>query len=139
VPPSQGAGGEPAAAAMAGIAAVAEVHAPTVLGLKSLRGGQSDLYTRLVDLFRASSAKSIEEIQTALDAQDLSAAASSCHKLGSSAGNVGAFAFARYVRQMEKLCNEREAARAIQIYQTVRAAHPALIEELMRLQLEESA
>jgi HPt (histidine-containing phosphotransfer) domain-containing protein len=128
-------GGAPSA----GAEAVAEVDAPTVLGLKSLRGGQSDLYARLVELFRSSSAKSIEELRTALDAEDLPAAASICHKLGASAANVGALAFARYVRQLEKLCNEGETARALRIYQTVRAAHPALIEELNRLQLEESA
>ena len=139
VAPAQDAGRAPAAASMADAEAVAEVDAPTVLGLKSLRGGQSDLYTRLVGLFRASSSKSIEEIRTALDAEDFPAAASACHKLGSSAANVGALAFARYVRQLEQLCNEREAARALRTYQTVRAAHPALIEELNRLQLEESA
>jgi signal transduction histidine kinase/ligand-binding sensor domain-containing protein/CheY-like chemotaxis protein/HPt (histidine-containing phosphotransfer) domain-containing protein len=128
-----------AAAEDLGAETVTEVDAPTVLGLKSLRGGRSDLYSKLVKLFRSSSMQSIEDLRTALDARDFPAAASICHKLGSSAGNVGALAFARYVRQLEKLCAERDAARALRIFQVVRSAHPALIEELERVQLEESA
>jgi signal transduction histidine kinase/ligand-binding sensor domain-containing protein/CheY-like chemotaxis protein/HPt (histidine-containing phosphotransfer) domain-containing protein len=144
-PPASGATSTPgsseerAVASIAGAAAVTEIDAPTVLGLKSLRGGESDLYARLVGLFRVSSVKSIAEIESHLDAEDLPAAASVCHKLGSSAANVGALAFARQVRQLEKLCAERDAARALVIFRTVRAAHPALIEELDRLQLEKSA
>jgi HPt (histidine-containing phosphotransfer) domain-containing protein len=62
-----------------------------------------------------------------------------CHKLASSAANVGALAFARYVRQLEKSCEERQAVRAARLFATIRAAHPALLEELTRLDLQESA
>src|SRR5256885_8407598 len=41
-----------------------------------------------------------------------SAAAAICHKLGSSAANVGANAFARDVRELERLCAAGEAQRA---------------------------
>jgi two-component system, sensor histidine kinase and response regulator len=121
-----------------GTETAAEVDAGTVLALKSLRG-QSDLYSKLVDLFRSGSARALEDLEAALDAHDFTAAASISHKLGSSAGNVGALAFARYVRRLEQLCSERDAAPASRIFQVVRAAHPALIEELDRLQLEKSA
>jgi hypothetical protein len=59
--------------------------------------------------------------------------------LASSAANVGALVFSRYIRQLEKACDERDETRARHLYDTVRAAHPALIEELTRLQLKESA
>jgi signal transduction histidine kinase/ligand-binding sensor domain-containing protein/CheY-like chemotaxis protein/HPt (histidine-containing phosphotransfer) domain-containing protein len=118
---------------------VAEVDAPTVLGLKSLRGGESNLYSKLVDLFRSGSTKAVADLESALDAGDFPAAASICHKLASSAANVGALAFARYVRRLEKHCADRDAARSLRILNVIRSAHPALIEQLDRLQLEESA
>jgi CheY-like chemotaxis protein len=121
------------------ILAASEIDTATVVGLKSLRGGQSDLYTKLVELFRPTSSKSIEQIQAALSAGDYASGAAICHKLGSSAANVGALAFARYVRQLEKLFCDGDAARAARIFETVRAAHAPLIEELARLQLKESA
>jgi HPt (histidine-containing phosphotransfer) domain-containing protein len=126
--------------APAGIQAATKIDASTVIGLKSLRNaGQSDLYSKLVDLFRPVSTKSIEQLQSALASDDFAAASALCHKLGSSAANVGALAFAQYIRQLEKACDERDRTRAGRLYDTVRAAHPALIEELTRLQLRESA
>jgi signal transduction histidine kinase/ligand-binding sensor domain-containing protein/CheY-like chemotaxis protein/HPt (histidine-containing phosphotransfer) domain-containing protein len=137
------AGGEVAgtsADTAAGIRGAAEVDATTVIGLKGLRGGaHSDLYTKLVDLFRPASTQSIDQLGSALRAGDFEAARSICHKLASSAGNVGALAFSKYVRQMEQACQERDADRARHLYQTIRSAHPALIEELTRMQLRQSA
>jgi hypothetical protein len=40
---------------------------------------------------------------------------------------------------LEKACDERDRTRAGRLYDTIRAAHPPLIEELTRLQLRESA
>jgi len=113
----------------------------TVLGLRSLRGGgaHSDLYSKLVELFRPASTRSIEDLRSALAAEDFPAAAALCHKLASSSANVGALAFSRYVRQLEKSCAERDAARAARLLDLIRAAHPALLEELRRLDLRESA
>jgi signal transduction histidine kinase/ligand-binding sensor domain-containing protein/DNA-binding NarL/FixJ family response regulator/HPt (histidine-containing phosphotransfer) domain-containing protein len=128
-----------ATAAPAEVDAAVEIDAGTVSGLKSLRGGQSDLYSKLVGLFRSTSTQAMEQLQSALAADDLPAAAAVCHRLVSSAANVGALAFARYVRQLEKLCQERDAIRAARLYETIRAAHPALLDELTRLQLRESA
>jgi hypothetical protein len=59
--------------------------------------------------------------------------------LASSAANVGALAFARCVRQMERSCAERDAVKAAGLYRTIRAAHPPLLEELERLELKASA
>ena len=118
----------------------AEIDAATVTGLKNLRGGgQSDLYSRLVALFQPASTQAVAELGSLLSAADHPAAAALCHRLASSAANVGALVFSRYVRQLEKSCDERDAVRASNLYDTVRAAHPPLIEELTRLQLKESA
>jgi two-component system sensor histidine kinase BarA len=118
----------------------AEVDPGTVLGLRSLRGGaSSDLYAKLLVLFRPASARSIEQLQSALAANDFAAAGAVCHKLASSAANVGALAFARYVRQLEKSCEERAAARVASLFDLIRAAHPALLAELARFDLQESA
>ncbi len=118
----------------------AEIDATTVTGLKNLRGGaQSDLYSKLVGLFQPSSTQSVAELGSLLAAADYPSASAVCHRLASSAANVGALAFSRYIRQLEKACQERDAASAATLYDTVRAAHPPLIEELTRLQLKESA
>ena len=123
-----------------GIQAAAEIDAGTVIGLKNLRGGgQSNLYSKLVDLFRPVSTKTIDQLQSALASDDFGTASALCHKLASSAANVGALAFAQYIRQLEKACDERDRVRAERLYDTIRAAHPPLIEELTRLQLRESA
>jgi HPt (histidine-containing phosphotransfer) domain-containing protein len=62
-----------------------------------------------------------------------------CHKLASSAANVGALAFARHARRLEKLCNDRDAEQVLALHAAIRAAHPALLEELRRLKLRASA
>jgi signal transduction histidine kinase/ligand-binding sensor domain-containing protein/CheY-like chemotaxis protein len=117
-----------------------EVDPGTVLGLRSLHSGApTDLYSKLVVLFRPASTRSMEQLETALAANDYAAAGAVCHKLASSAANVGALAFARYVRQLEKSCEQREADRAVRLFDLIRAAHPALLEELTRLDLQETA
>jgi CheY-like chemotaxis protein/HPt (histidine-containing phosphotransfer) domain-containing protein len=117
-----------------------QVDPGTVLGLRNLRSGvPADLYSKLLVLFRPGSTRSMEQLESALAAEDFAAAGAVCHKLASSAANVGALAFARYVRQLEKSCEERQAVRAARLFATIRAAHPALLEELTRLDLQESA
>jgi HPt (histidine-containing phosphotransfer) domain-containing protein len=111
-----------------------------VTGLKNLRSlGQSDLYSKLVGLFQPASAKALAELGAALAANDFEDAAGVCHKFASSAANVGALVFARHIRDLERLCRERDNVRAARLFETIRAALPALIEELTRLQLRESA
>ena len=76
-----------------------------VEGLRRLRAGkQGDLYPRLVELFRPTCAASLSQLRDALAKSDLRVAAGICHKLASSAANVGALAYARTVRQLEQTC-----------------------------------
>jgi signal transduction histidine kinase/CheY-like chemotaxis protein len=122
------------------IATAAEIDEATVTGLKNLRGvGQGDLYARLVDLFQAASTQAIAEIAAALRADDFEASGAVCHKLASSAANVGALAFSRQVRQLEQLCDERDGPRARRLFESVSTAHPRLIEELTLRKFRASA
>jgi signal transduction histidine kinase/ligand-binding sensor domain-containing protein/CheY-like chemotaxis protein/HPt (histidine-containing phosphotransfer) domain-containing protein len=122
------------------LAALSDVDATAVAGLRNLRAGAHiDLYSKLVDLFRAGSTDAIAQIKAGLDTDDLRAAGGVCHKLASSAANVGALAFARDVRRLEKICNEGDKPRARRLCDRLAAAHPALLQELIRLQLRASA
>jgi signal transduction histidine kinase/ligand-binding sensor domain-containing protein/CheY-like chemotaxis protein/HPt (histidine-containing phosphotransfer) domain-containing protein len=119
---------------------LSKVDAKTVAGLRSLRGaGQADLYSKLVELFRTSSSDALATLGAALERGDLQAAAAICHKLKSSASNVGAVAFAKNVRELEQLCRAADQPRARDLYATLRAAHPALMQELMGLRLRATA
>ena len=124
----------PAAAAPtthAGHAGLAAVDAGAVGALKKLRGGgHTDLYSKLVELFRSGSTDSLTHLYAALNAGDLPAAAAVCHKLAASAGNVGALAYAKQVRELEHICGAGEAARAGEIFNALQAAHAPLIDAL---------
>jgi two-component system sensor histidine kinase BarA len=123
-----------------GTAALSSVDAGAVEGLRRLRSaGDADLYSKLVDLFQAGSAPALRQLAAALAAADLGAAGAVCHKLASSAANVGATMFARDVRALERLCAAGEAGPARELYGRLAAAHPALIEELLGLRLRASA
>jgi HPt (histidine-containing phosphotransfer) domain-containing protein len=119
---------------------LAAVDATAVSALKKLRGGtQVDLYSRLVELFRTSSADSLTQLGIALNASDLRAAAAACHKLAASAGNVGALAYAKQLRELEHLCAAGEPGRTAEIYQALQAAHAPLIDALVGHTLRASA
>jgi signal transduction histidine kinase/ligand-binding sensor domain-containing protein/HPt (histidine-containing phosphotransfer) domain-containing protein/ActR/RegA family two-component response regulator len=133
-------GGPSGADSMSALAALSGVDATAVAGLRNLRaGGHVDLYSKLVDLFRAGSTDAIVQLESALEADDLKGASGVCHKLASSAANVGALAFARDVRRLEKICDEGDRPRAQRLCERLAAAHPALLAELTRLQLRASA
>jgi HPt (histidine-containing phosphotransfer) domain-containing protein len=117
-----------------------EIDSATVMALKNLRAaGQPDLYTNLVGLFETGSTRAMTELGSALPEGDFAAASATCHKLAASAANVGALSFARQARTLEELCKQQDKTRAAQLFAAMRAAHPALIEELSRLCLAESA
>ena len=119
---------------------LASVDAAAVATLRRLRGDErTDLYSKLVDLYQAGSAQALAQLAAALDAADLIAAAAVCHKFASSAANVGASAFARDVRELERLCADGEAQRARELYERLAAAHPTLIEALSAQRLRASA
>jgi CheY-like chemotaxis protein len=130
---------QPETAATADPSALAEIDLSTVDGLKTLRSSGPSLYSKLVELFQTGSTRAIEELDAALAGEDYPAASATCHKLTSSAANVGALAFARHLRQLERACNERDAARAAALYATIRSAHPRLLEQLAQLELKASA
>jgi signal transduction histidine kinase/ligand-binding sensor domain-containing protein/CheY-like chemotaxis protein/HPt (histidine-containing phosphotransfer) domain-containing protein len=124
---------------LARTAAASRVDATAVARLRGLRGGQADLYPKLVDLFHTGSSESMAQLLSALQSQDLKAAAAVCHKLASSAANVGAVAFAKDARQLEQLCAAGDAARVQPLFAVLRQAHPSLLEELVALKLRATA
>jgi signal transduction histidine kinase/ligand-binding sensor domain-containing protein/CheY-like chemotaxis protein/HPt (histidine-containing phosphotransfer) domain-containing protein len=133
-------GGPSGADSPSPLAALSGVDATAVAGLRNLRAGAHvDLYSKLVDLFRAGSTDAIVQLESALQADDLKGASGVCHKLASSAANVGALAFARDVRRLEKICDDGDRPRAQRLCERLAAAHPALLAELTRLQLRASA
>ena len=119
---------------------LSSVDSAAVATLRNLRAGkQADLYSKLVDLFRVGSARSLAELRSALAASDFKTAAGVCHKLASSAANVGALAFARDVRLLGQTCNEGDAVGAGKLQDRLEMAHPTLLDELTRLQIREIA
>ncbi len=113
----------------------------TVVQLRGVTapGRGTDLYTRLSELFRTGSAIALGELQSALQDNDLTAARAICHKLKSSAANVGAMAFSGDVRRLEKLCAAGDSAQARSALERLRSAHPALVAELTGLERKETA
>jgi len=81
----------------------------------------------------------LTQLRAALLRGDLKAAGAVCHKLASSAANVGALSFAKDVRQLEQLCIAGDAARAQPVFERLGVAHPTLIEELLRSRLRATA
>ncbi len=121
-------------------ATVSHVDAAAVARLRGLRGGgQSDLYSKLVDLFRTGSSEALTQLQTALRCADLKAAAAVCHKLASSAANVGALDFAKVVRQLELSCTAGETEAVEPLLDTLRTTHSPLLDELLELKLRATA
>jgi HPt (histidine-containing phosphotransfer) domain-containing protein len=116
-----------------------EVDAATVEGLEALRSGGSGLYCKLAELFETGSVRALAELDAALGRRDYPGAGAVCHKLASSAANVGALAFARRVRRLEKICNEPDRDGLPALFEEIRSALPALIRELARLKLRASA
>jgi signal transduction histidine kinase/ligand-binding sensor domain-containing protein/CheY-like chemotaxis protein/HPt (histidine-containing phosphotransfer) domain-containing protein len=101
--------------------------------------GRPNLYSRLVELFRAGSTAALDELRVALRAGDMAAARAVCHKLKSSAANVGAMAFSEDVRRLEQLCAGGDAVAAWGTYERLGSAHPALIAELTSFEHRETA
>ena len=119
---------------------LAKLDQATVLRLRgSGAPGRPNLFARLVELFRAGSTTALEDLQSALHGSDLAAARATCHKLKSSAANVGALAFAEDVRLLEQLCAGGNVSAAGTAFERLRSAHPALIAELTSFEQRERA
>jgi signal transduction histidine kinase/ligand-binding sensor domain-containing protein/CheY-like chemotaxis protein/HPt (histidine-containing phosphotransfer) domain-containing protein len=121
-------------------AALSQADPATVGGLRSLASsGPGALYSRLVDLFRSNSPAELTKLSGALTAGDILAATKICHKLKSSAANVGALAFANGVAELESLCAGGKAQEARQHYEALAMAHPQLLDTLQSLCMRASA
>jgi signal transduction histidine kinase/DNA-binding NarL/FixJ family response regulator len=119
---------------------LAKLDTATVVRLRGTGApGRPSLYSRLAELFRTGSSAALEELQAALRGGDLTAARATCHKLKSSAANVGAMAFSEDVRRLEQVCAAGNASAAWNAFERLRSAHPALIFELTALERRESA
>jgi signal transduction histidine kinase/ligand-binding sensor domain-containing protein/DNA-binding NarL/FixJ family response regulator len=119
---------------------LSKVDSATVVRLRgSGAPGRTNLYTRLVELFRVGSTTALGELEVAIRGNDLAAARATCHKLKSSAANVGAIAFSEDVRRLEQLCTAGDATAAWTAFERLRAAHPALLAELLGLDRRETA
>jgi len=119
---------------------LSKIDQATVVRLRGTgAAGRTNLYVRLVELFRAGSTTALSELQSALRSGDLAAARAICHKLKSSAANVGAIAFSEDVRRLEQLCAAGDGAAAWSVFERLHSAHPALISEMAGFERREIA
>jgi two-component system sensor histidine kinase/response regulator len=119
---------------------LAKIDPATVVRLRGTGvTGRTSLYARLVELFRAGSTTALDELQSALRGGDLAAARAICHKLKSSAANVGAMAFSEDVRRLEQLCAAGDVTAAWSVFERLHSAHPSLISELAGFERREIA
>jgi HPt (histidine-containing phosphotransfer) domain-containing protein len=94
--------------------------------------GSANLFVKLLGLFETSSAATLAQLQAALQSAAAGQAAAICHKLKSTAGNIGAVSFAHEVGRIEGLCLAGDLARARDLLGALQAAHPTLLAELAR-------
>jgi signal transduction histidine kinase/CheY-like chemotaxis protein/streptogramin lyase len=105
----------------------------SVARLRRLRNGaQPDLYQKLLGLFLSGSPQMMSELQAAMQAGNLKAAAAVCHKFASSCANVGALAFSQAVRELEQLCLAHAPESAASLQERIQAALPLLLRELQQ-------
>jgi len=95
--------------------------------------GSAQLYSRLVELFRTGSSDALAQLRAALSDSGFQPARAVCHKLKSSAANVGALAFSRQVALLERRCVEEDLTQARELLEGLQAAHSGLMSELARL------
>jgi HPt (histidine-containing phosphotransfer) domain-containing protein len=92
--------------------------------------GSTDLYRTLVELFRAGTPGALVQLRAALADSASQPAGAICHKLRSSAANVGALAFAQELGQLERLCRQGDIPTAEAVLEGLEAAYSALMVEL---------
>jgi HPt (histidine-containing phosphotransfer) domain-containing protein len=97
------------------------------------------LYTRLVEVFRSSASADMAGLHAALAEDNAKAAAAICHKLKSSADNVGAGGFAAGLRELEQQCKAGGIEECRRQFELLEEAFPALLDELERFTLKATA
>jgi two-component system sensor histidine kinase/response regulator len=116
------------------------IDAKAVAALRTLRGsGHTNLYEKVVELFRVGSVDSLQQLNAAFALNDLPRAATICHKFSTSAANVGALEFAKQVRRLEQLCSAADTAPARELHEQLRMAHAPLLDALLDFSLRASA
>jgi two-component system sensor histidine kinase BarA len=121
-------------------ATLASVDANAVAALRQLQAGKhTDLYAKLVELFRSSSTQALAELQTALERDDLTAIAAVAHKLAAAAANVGALAYASYVRELEQRSLAGDRVRVAELCRELHASHLPLLDTLRSQRLRATA
>jgi signal transduction histidine kinase/ligand-binding sensor domain-containing protein/DNA-binding NarL/FixJ family response regulator/HPt (histidine-containing phosphotransfer) domain-containing protein len=126
--------------APATLEALASVDTGAVQSLRGLgAGGPEALYGRLAGLFESSSQPVMAALDAALRNGELPQAADLCHRLKSSAANVGAMAFAAALRELEQHCRAGENMRAKELHQRLVAAFPELLATLRSRRMAVSA
>jgi CheY-like chemotaxis protein/HPt (histidine-containing phosphotransfer) domain-containing protein len=102
-----------------------------VMTLRKLRADKHvDLYARLVGLFRSGSSQTLAQLKEAFANRDMRAAAALCHKLSSSAANVGALVYSAQVKELEQLCAVDDFDDARVLHDCLQAAHAPLLAAL---------
>jgi CheY-like chemotaxis protein len=110
------------------------VDAKVVAALRQMRGGrEGDLYAKLVGLFETSSRESLAALETALARDDMPSVAAVAHKLSAAAGNVGALAYAKELKALERAARAGEREPAREIATRLTAAHASLLDALQAL------
>ena len=130
----------PPVAKLSPAASLTSIDDGAVQALRNLRGQQNtDLYSRLVTLYRSGSADSLAKLRAAVTAENWAEAAAVCHKFAAAAANVGALEYAKEVRRLEQLCRAGDRSSAIELHETLQAAHAALLDALSLLTMKASA
>ncbi len=112
--------------------ALCQVDARIVAELSRV-SGSANLHARLVALFRTGSSDALAQLSSALEASALQPARAVCHKLKSSAANVGAMAFSRQLALLEQRCADGDITQARELFVGLQAAHSGLMMELGRV------
>jgi signal transduction histidine kinase/ligand-binding sensor domain-containing protein/CheY-like chemotaxis protein/HPt (histidine-containing phosphotransfer) domain-containing protein len=116
------------------------LDAAAVGTLQKLRAGKhADLYAKLVELYRASSADSLEKLRLAFASPDLPAAAAVCHRFAAAAANVGALEYGKQLRHLEDLCIAGDLVNAIKLYEALLEAHACLLDSLQNVSIKNVA
>jgi CheY-like chemotaxis protein len=119
---------------------IAHIDAAAIATLKKLRSGKhADLFAKLVELYRSGSAELLEKLRAAFSERDLSAAAALCHRFAAASANVGALAYGKRLRELEKLCVAGENEKAVTMHDELQAAHAGLLASLERELLKDAA
>ena len=119
---------------------LAHIDAAAVGALRKMRAGKhADLYAKLVELYRAGSAESLEKLRLAIAAGDLSAAAAVCHRFAAASANVGALEYGKQLRHLEDLCIAGDLANADKLNATLQSSHAALLDSLRTVAMSKAA